>query len=73
MRCPFARRATHPRGRAYRYVLLGNPPAEARRAAYGVTYRYHGIRCRISKLRGIKCINADGHGFRISLQNQQRF
>jgi hypothetical protein len=60
------------RGRFER--IQGNFPSEGlARARYGLTYRYHGIKCRIHRTRGIKCSNRGGHGFRVSLQRQTTF
>ena len=67
----------HPRGRADRQTVTrgprGNPVTWLAKARYGVTYRYHGITCRIGKTRGIRCINRSGHGFRVSVEHQRRF
>lgn len=62
------------RGRASAKVVLGNAPTQALpRARYGVTYRYHGIKCRVHRLRGITCTNRSGHGFRLSVERQRVF
>jgi hypothetical protein len=51
----------------------GEPAVRGQAAEYGVTYRYHGIRCRGHRRRGIKCVNRSGHGFRVSVDRQRRF
>jgi len=64
------------RGKAYTQTItgdLGEIPSLAAKARYGVTYRYHGITCRIRKTRGIRCINRSRHGFRVSVERQRRF
>jgi hypothetical protein len=63
-----------PRGRARADLIQGNFPSEQLpRARYGVTYRYHGIRCRMHRTRGISCWNRSGHGFRVSRERQTTF
>ena len=65
-----------PRGKAYRQTItgdLGQIPGLAAKARYGVTYRHHGISCRIGKTHGIRCINRSGHCFRVSVEHQRRF
>jgi hypothetical protein len=50
-------------GRPWRHGVLGNAPIEdLPRLEYGVTYRYHGIKCRESRTR-LKCWNRSNHGF----------
>jgi hypothetical protein len=63
-----------PGGDARADVVLGNFPSEQLpRATYGITYRYHGIRCRLHRTRGITCRNRSDHGFRVSIQRQRTF
>lgn len=62
-----------PRGRGRVFHVKANAPAEAKRARYGVKYRYHGITCRIRRTRGITCKNRSGHGFTLSAERHRTF
>ena len=61
------------RGHGTTKVVVGNAPDEAPKAEYGVTYTYKTIKCRIHRIRGIRCANRQGHGFRVSVERQRTF